>query len=190
MRVLPLLMCLLSCSAVHSAPLLDGDCGDHRDAGVVPRILAQSVELYVHEYAGQLWLCATLAPGDLGTVDVQLVTPRYPRGINLHVSAQLGEWPLDRPDDAPTGANDARWWNHRGWSGSTLRFHGMEDVDGQRRPRLLPGRARELQIDVARFGAGTWNLLLRFQQLGGREELIYPDAGDEPLMIRIDDPVD
>ena len=53
-----------------------------------------------------------------------------------------------------------------------------------------PGRARELQIDVARFGAGTWNLLLRFQQLGGREELIYPDAGDEPLMIRIDDPVD
>lgn len=160
-----------------AAPLLDGDCDDHRAAGVVPQSIADGVSLYVRLDEGQLWLCATLAPGDLGVLDLQLVMPAYPEGLNLHVSAQLGQWPLDQPALAPTRADSPDWWNHRGWSGSTLRFNGKVEADGQRRPRLLPGPARELQIDVAHFGAGEWRLVLLFGQLGGQDRLRHPPDG-------------
>jgi hypothetical protein len=178
-----LICCAGSCAA---APLLDGDCSDHRAAGVVPLSLADGVDLYVRQHDGQLWLCTTLSPGDFGTLDLQLFTPKHPQGVNLHVSAQLGQWPLNDPGQAPTRANSPLWWNHRGWSGTTLRFNGLVEENGQRTPRLLPGPARELQIDIQHFGPGEWRMALQFSQLGGQPILRYPAEGAQPTQLVID----
>lgn len=186
MRTLLALLLATGAGTAFAAPLLDGDCADHRAAGLSARRLANGVELYVQQANGQVWLCTTLLPGDWGTLDLQLYTPRHPRGINLHVSAQLGQWPLDQPDQAPTRADSPLWWNQQGWSGSVLRFNGMIERDGARVPRFLPGPARELQIDVAHFGAGEWRMVLQFSQLGGQDTLRYPAEGAEPAQLVLD----
>lgn len=150
-----------------AAPLVDGDCGEYAALGAEPVALAPGVDLFAYQDPHHVWLCYAVPRGAFGILDLEIEAPGLAEAINLHVSAQLGEWPVDRPEAAPANALDQRWWNAHGWTANPLRFRGLDRTES---PQVLfesaPGR--ELQLGKARFGRGEWRL--RFSILSVRPE--------------------
>jgi len=136
-----------------SYPLLDGRCDEYAALPHDAFAVARGVELDVFQDRDYVWLCVGLPPGDFGAVDLVVATPGLAGPLNLHASAQLGEWPATQPP--PADASSSTWGNQRGWSAVTVPFHGTDDA-GQ--VRFSPTPARELQLAKQRFGRGAWRL--------------------------------
>jgi hypothetical protein len=170
-------------SAPKSAayPLLDGHCDEYRELAQDRHTVAPGVELFVFQDHDYVWLCYTLPSGSLGTMDMILTAPALTEPQNLHVSAQLGEWPAAKPELAPDGPASDRWWNQHGWTALPVPFNGMTE-DGKPKWRPTPGR--ELQLGKARFGRGAWKLRLQIHGLGeGGQPLNFPASGDLALRV-------
>lgn len=171
-------------------PLLDGACDEYPALAQAAYEVADHVMLYVFQDRDYVWLCYTLPENSFGMADLTLAAPALGEKINLHVSAQLGEWPADKPGAAPSGADSAQWWNHRGWSGTTVRFNGAKIGSGAAgKPvvdynfRLSP--ARELQLSKQRFGRGEWRWHIDIRNVadgrGGQKSLRFPASGEQVL---------
>lgn len=189
-RSLPLLLLLVlsACSApppsppsVTPAPLVDGDCGEYPELQAERLALAPGVELHLHQDQHYVWMCAALPPESFGTVDLRLETPQLSEPLNLHVSAQLGEWPADRADAVAQSPDDEIWWSIEGWTANPLLFSGLDRSNERVRPRFRRARARELQLSKARFGHGEWRFTLKLTGLrdadGALFGIEYPTDG-------------
>lgn len=190
MRLVPAIV-LLSCTAfalpaladaAHPpAPLLDGDCAEYAALGARTDTIADGVVLHAYQDRDYVWLCYTLPAESFGGLDLRVESDALPAALNLHVSAQLGEWPADRPEQAPQDGNSPLWWNHRGWTAHWIRFNGMDATATPPRPRFRLGGARELQLSRQRFGTGEWRLVFDIHRVrqadGGYADLRYPQAG-------------
>ncbi|MET0554687.1 MAG: hypothetical protein ABW221_16725 [Vicinamibacteria bacterium] len=146
--------------------LLDGRCtsDEYADAAVVD--LGADQRALLRRDASRLWVCIPLRPDSLGTMDLFLVTPRETTPVRLHVSAQAGESTL-RDGEWP----DAPWWNARGWAAPWVAFDGFDREGAGRRARFAPSAARELALDLARFGEGLWRFRIELRHArdaGGR----------------------
>lgn len=139
-------------------PLVDGRCSEYAALGAEPLALSPDVSLRVHQDRHFVWLCFEYPQGSFATLDMALATPSLVEPLNLHVSAQLGEWPIDNPELAPKNAESALWWNVDGWTANTLRVNGMDRSGDTPTLRFKHTPARELQLAKARFGRGTWAL--------------------------------
>ena len=153
----------VAASGVSPEPMLDGHCGDHRPAAQAIGVAA-GIDLFVRQTFDHVWICFTAPPGSFATVDVELQTPNLKTPLNLHASAQLGEWDARDEAAAPKTPTDGRWWKIEGWTGTTNRFRPAGN--GQRL-EFFPAGARELQISKARFGRGDW--LMKFRIAGLRD---------------------
>ena len=192
-----MLSLLLAASAVSAAdkpgpayPLLDGACDEYPALAASKHRIAGDVDLYLFQDRDYVWLCYTLPENSFGMADLTLAAPGLPGKLNLHVSAQLGEWPADEPDAAPASADSGKWWNHRGWSGTTVPFNGASaSLDADGKPKLdynfRRTRAREMQLSKARFGRGEWRWHIDIRNVadgkGGQRSLRFPVKGDLAL---------
>ncbi|TKR33581.1 hypothetical protein FCE95_04620 [Luteimonas gilva] len=197
-RKTALLSLLLTASAVDAAeksggaayPLLDGACGEYPALAHSKHRIADEVDLYLFQDRDYVWLCYTLPADSFGMADLTVAAPGLDRPLNLHVSAQLGEWPADKPDAAPASPDSPKWWNHRGWSGTTVPFNGATaSLDEAGKPKadynFRRTRAREMQLSKARFGRGEWRWHIDIRNVadgkGGQRAFRFPETGEQAL---------
>lgn len=171
-------------------PLLDGECDEYPGLAQSKHAVADDVVLYVFQDRDYVWLCYTLPPDSFGMADLTIAAPGLDKPLNLHVSAQLGEWPAGEPDAAPATPDSPQWWNHRGWSGTTVPFNGAKaTLDNAGKPKVdynfRMTRARELQLSKQRFGRGEWRWHIDIRNIadgkGGQTSLRFPKVGEQTL---------
>ena len=151
--------------AAPAPPLVDGDCTDYKLPGARSIAIAPGIELQVAEDAHFVWFCYTYPTGSMAQLDMTLKTPRLGQALNLHVSAQLGEWPAGRADLAPAHPDSDLWWNTQGWTANTLHINGMDTSGPAPRYRWKHTPGRELQLSKQRFGSGRWEFALAIYQI-------------------------
>lgn len=173
-------------------PLLDGACDEYPALAQAKYEVSDDITLYLFQDRDYVWLCYTLPENSFGMADLVVDAPALDAPLNLHVSAQLGEWPAGKPEAAPASADSAQWWNHRGWTGATVRFNGAKaELDDAGKPRvdynfrLSP--ARELQLSKQRFGRGQWRWHIDIRNVadgkGGQASLRFPKQGEQALKV-------
>lgn len=166
--------------------MVDGRCSEASYAENESIELGAGVTLHHYIDEHYVWLCYDYLEGSYGTLDLELDTPKLERAINLHVSAQLGEWPADEPDSAPQSGNSDQWWEISGWTSNVVWMNGMDDESDPPQINFKNAEAREMQISKARFGGGQWTLRFNIRALslpdGGRSNILYP-AEDMPAMV-------
>lgn len=116
------------------------------------------ISVLLFQDADYVWLCYALPAESYGTLDLVVDSPGLADPVNLHVSAQLGEWRADRPDEAPQDADSDRWWTVHGWWSNAVSWNGLRETDEGTQPNFQASEGRELQLSKARFGRGTWRL--------------------------------
>src|SRR4030095_950886 len=108
----------------------DGDCSEYPPLRAERLTVSPDVDLYIYQDRYFVWLCYTYPTGSFATVDLTLKTRAIPEPIDLHVSAQLGEWPANKPELVPKNAESDLWWKFHGWDAN----QGMVKWMGRRGP--------------------------------------------------------
>lgn len=171
-------------------PLLDGACDEYPSLAQATYKISDDLTLYLFQDRDYVWLCYTLPENSFGMADLVVAAPALTQPLNLHVSAQLGEWPADKPNAAPASADSPQWWNHRGWSGTTVPFNGAKAaLDDAGKPKVdynfRMTRARELQLSKQRFGRGGWRWHIDIRNVadgkGGQVSFRFPKQGEQNL---------
>ena len=168
-------------------PMLDGRCDDH--AEIAQTIAADAgATVYVRQTEDHVWLCFAVPEGSYGTLDLRIEAPRLRQALNLHASAQLGEWPADDPEAAPKEGSSPVWWrNVDGWWGSVTPFNGMRTTPEGRQINFRTVRGRELQLSKRRFGLGEWKLAATISDVagpgGGAVSVRWPISGNFTLKV-------
>ena len=168
-------------------PMLDGSCDDHVEIAET-RAADGGVTVYVRQTKDHLWLCFAMPEGSYGTLDLRVEAPKLPQALNLHASAQLGEWPADVPDAAPKDGSSALWWRDvNGWWGSVTPFNGMTATPEGRRVNFRAVRGRELQLSKRRFGAGEWKIVATISDVAAPDDkrisIRWPVSGHFTLKV-------
>jgi len=171
-------------------PLLDGACSEYEALGATAVRVDADVRLMTFQDADYVWFCFTLPAGSYGTLDMQIKAPGMEAPTNLHVSAQLGEWRADRPNEAPQDANSDKWWKVSNWWANTLRFNGGVETKSGSQPKFLTGEGRELQISKAKFGRGAWNIRFEINDIatsggGSFRAVRFPARPDDTFTLRV-----
>jgi hypothetical protein len=183
---------LAGCAAIASpptmpVPMVDGHCTHY--APKTRTDVADGVALFIRQDKDYVWLCITLPEGSFGVADVHLDAPNLSQPLNLHVSAQLGEWNANDPDGAPDTSDSAEWWNNKGWIANWVHFNGMRESDSGRRPNFRHSPGREFQLSKDRFGRGSWKMLFKLVSVanpaGGMQSITYPDGSDEDQYFKL-----
>jgi hypothetical protein len=158
---------ILSGCVRHSPapPLVDGNSQEYKTLGVKPIPISQGVDLYIYQNEHYVWLCYDYPDGSFGTLDMKLKTDALDEAINLHVSGQLGEWLVSKPETAPTNPESDRWWNNEGWIANPIWINGMDTTGTKPRYRFKNAKAREVQLSKSRFGKGSWQMQLEIRAI-------------------------
>ncbi|GAB3425825.1 hypothetical protein NX773_19205 [Massilia solisilvae] len=179
--VFPLFLALPARAASHPTPLVDGDCSEYARLPAQAIDAGSGVTLYVYQDEHHVWLCYTYPPGSMGQLDMQVSTGKLAAPLNLHVSAQLGEWPVGRDDLTPHSPESDLWWNFSGWTANIIWLNGMDRSGPQPRYRWKNAAGRELQLAKQRFGHGEWKLALTIHDIkaadGKSREVRFPADG-------------
>ena len=161
-----LVFILIGCATDRTAPpMVDGNCEDYERLGVVPIQIHDAVNLYFYQDEHYVWIGFDYPEGSYGTMDLKLKTPTLEKTVNLHVSAQIGEWLADQPETAPDTPESDQWWNNTGWIANPVWINGTDTTGGQRRYKFKNAGARELQLARERFGEGNWELQLQIRAI-------------------------
>jgi hypothetical protein len=175
------LFCLALAPMAHAAPpkepMVDGDCGEYKSLPATRLAIGSDGQLFIYDNEHYIWFCYLPGSPAITMLDLVLKTDRFPAGLNLHVSAQLGEWPAERPDLMPKDAESGLWWNNTGWTASTIPVTGIDRSGAVPRPKLRAGTARELQLAKALFGSGDWVFAMEVYQIGSAKRLRFPADG-------------
>lgn len=166
----------------EAPPLVDGRCSEYAGLNAEVIQIDEAVMLRIYQDRHFVWLCYTYPEGSFGTLDLTVDSPALEAALNLHVSAQLGDWPAAKPELAPKEGNSEEWWNHTGWTANEVWFNGYrmrESENGEEQVanwRNAP--ARELQLSKAHFGRGDWKLRFDISAIqgqdGSRYSITYP----------------
>jgi hypothetical protein len=182
---------LLAATQVGAAqyPLLDGRCDEYPDLGA--RVVAESeiISVLFFQDADYVWLCYTLPDDSYGTLDLEVDSPGLADPVNLHVSAQLGEWRVDHPEEVPTSAASDRWWKVQGWWSNAVSWNGTRETDDGPRQNFRASEGRELQLSKARFGRGSWRLRFAIGSVRDTDaevkQIVLPPGDKAPLVVEI-----
>jgi len=182
---LPLPVCAQSS---NRSPMVDGDCAEYSELLAEEEKLPFGVRLYFFQNREYVWLCYSLPNGSRGIMDLYIEAPGLPEPLNLHSSAQLGEWNPSDSSGVPREPTSPLWWQVQGWWATTSRFNGYRGPASDRRARLLPSPAREAQFRKERFGRGEWRLRLEISGVatpsGKFETLVFPSGTDGRKLFR------
>ena len=179
--------CTAPVGQLDGHPFLDGDCSEYPDLGADRLALADGVQMLAAQDSEAVYLCLPLTEGSFGMMEIEIDTPELVSPLNLHISAQLGEWPLGAP--APDSPTSEVWWNTQGWFANTAAFNGMTEYDGVPGPRFKTAKGREVVLSKSRFGTGPWDLRFRVSGLvvdGQNTSLTYPADDEAPYVLTSD----
>ena len=176
-------------SSPPASPLVDGNCQEYATLAAERIALSAQVTLQIYQNADYVWFCYSYPDGSFATLDLELQAPGLAEPVNLHVSAQLGEWPLAKPELAPDTPESDRWWNAQGWTANPIWINGMDTSGEKPRYRFKNAGARELQLSKQRFGRGEWRYVLKIGSVkaadGSFQDLRFPAAGGtQALMVK------
>lgn len=157
----------------QTPPLVDGSCDEYAGLKAQKLSVSPDVELHIYQDKYFVWMCYSYPEGSFGTADIRLKTPAFPDPLNLHVSAQLGEWPANKPDMAPKTGESDLWWNAKGWTANTVWMNGMDRTGDTPRIKFKNAKAREIQIGKERFGRGTWSISMEIRAIKGADGKMY-----------------
>lgn len=166
-------------------PMVDGKKLEYKKLGIEPILIAENVHLYLFQNESYVWISYDFPKGSFGTLDMILESPKLESPINIHVSAQLGEWPINDPKKQPSSPTSNLWWDIKGWTANTLWVNGIDTIS-YNTPELKfkNGEIRELQLSKDRFGKGEWKLKLKINAIkdidGDFFNFEYPN--DESLL--------
>jgi len=169
--------------------LLDGRCDEYRHIGAEVVAEGGDISVFLFQDAYYVWLCYALPDESYGTLDLVVDSPELVNPVNLHVSAQLGEWRADRPDEAPQNAESDQWWKVRGWWSNAVSWNGVRETDQGPRANFRASAGRELQMSKTRFGRGTWRLRFSIGSVrntdAGMKQVVIPSEEDGPIVVEI-----
>lgn len=170
-------------------PLLDGQCDEYRRIGAEVLAEGDDISVLLFQDADYVWLCYALPDESYGTLDLVVDSPGLADPINLHVSAQLGEWRVNHPGDVPQNAESDHWWKVRGWWSNAVSWNGVRETDQGPRPNFQASEGRELQLSKTRFGKGAWQLSFSIGGVrhadGGTKRVVLPSQDDGPVVVEI-----
>ncbi len=146
-------------------PLFDGRCDEYADLSAQSTELPHDVTLWTFQDAAYVWLCLALPEESMGTIDLRIEAPGLEDAVNLHVSAQLGEWRADFPDEAPQDAASPIWGTTHGWFANAATTAYRQDEEGELQRTWAYSEGREVQLDKDRFGRGSWKLHLQLEMI-------------------------
>ena len=169
-------MWLISCTTntdtpSEAPPLVDGNCSEYAKMASDSIQLSDDVMLHIYQDAHYVWLCYCYPKESFGTLDLQLISKKYLEPINLHVSAQLGEWPANNPELAPQTPQSDKWWEIEGWTANPVWLNGRDTTTNQ--INFKNANARELQLSKKRFGRGLWEIQMEIRSIKGRDGEFY-----------------
>lgn len=170
-------------------PLLDGRCDEYRRIGAEVVAEGDDISVLLFQDADYVWLCYTLPDESYGTLDLVVDSPGLDSPINLHVSAQLGEWHLDHPDEVPQNADSDHWWKVYGWWSNAVSWNGTRETDQGPRANFQASKGRELQLSKTRFGRGVWRLSFTIGGVrnadAGMTRVVLPSDENGPVVVEI-----
>ncbi|AKS42554.1 hypothetical protein [Wenzhouxiangella marina] len=170
-------------------PLLDGRCDEYRSIGAHVIAESDTISVLLFQDADYVWLCYTLPGDSYGTLDLEVDSPGLADPLNLHVSAQLGEWRVDHPEEVPQSAASDRWWKVHGWWSNVVSWNGTRETDDGPRQNFQPSEGRELQLSKARFGRGAWRLRFAIGSLRNADaemtQIVLPPRESDPIVVEI-----
>ena len=178
---------LAAAAAVLVEPMLDGRCDDHVEIAQTMAVDAGAT-VYIRQTKDHVWLCFGVPEGSYATLDLRIEAPRLAAPLNLHASAQLGEWAADDPDAAPKDGSSPAWWRGMdGWWGSVTPFNGMTTAPDGRRVNFRTVRGRELQLSKRRFGLGEWKLAATLSDVAGPggEQISVRWPSSDPYRLKV-----
>ena len=177
---------LVAAAAALVEPMLDGRCGDHVEIAET-RPVSGGVTAFVRQTKDHVWLCFALPPDSHGTTDLRIEAPALREPLNIHASAQLGEWAADDPNAAPRDGSSPIWGKVDGWWANVVPFGGLiATAEGRRvNYKAIPGR--ELQLSKRRFGLGEWRLVATISDVAAtgneRVSVRWPKSGHFTLKV-------
>jgi hypothetical protein len=171
----------------QSPPLVDGNCSEYSALKATRLVVSKDVDLHIYQDQHFVWLCYTYPDGSFATADLKLTAPALTYAINLHVSAQLGEWPAGRSEFEPSSPESDLWWNQVGWTANTVWINGMDRSGATPKYRFKNAKAREFQLSKQRFGRGTWNFSIAIRSIKGADgnnyNVTFPTTGTHTLKV-------
>jgi hypothetical protein len=173
-------------------PMVDGDCSEYAALGALRQVVDANVTLSVYQDRHYVWICYTLPPDTFGLLDMRVESGALAKPMNLHVSAQLGEWPADEPDAVPQMPDSDTWWRTRGWVANWQWFHGVDASGPTPKARFVYAHGRELQLSRARFGSDPIYVVLNIARIrradGSEYSLRIPKSGRMTIPAAIGTP--
>lgn len=176
---------VMSCNQtkdVPEPPLVDGKYDDYVRLGVEPITLSDDVDLYIYQNEHHVWFAYNYPEGSYGTLDLEIDTEILDKPLNLHVSAQLGEWEIGNEAQEPKDGTSNLWWETEGWTSNVVWMNGVDRSGEEPQINFKNAESRELQISKTRFGKGTWKLKFNIRAITGadgeRYEINYPENGE------------
>ncbi|MEP0985655.1 hypothetical protein [Ekhidna sp.] len=182
------LIALLSCQQAENPapPLVDGSIEDFRRLNVSPIELMSETNLYFYQDKHYVWIAFDYPDGSYGTADIKLLSPKLSDTINLHVSAQLGEWYLTEDSPRPDNPQSDLWWNHSGWYANEVWPNGTDNSGEEPQPNFKNAKAREIQISKERFGKGEWKIQIEIRAIQTSEgftSITFPENDFHQLEV-------
>jgi hypothetical protein len=169
-------------SVAQEPPLVDGDCDEYSRLKAKQIAISNDITLSIFQDKHFVWLCYGYPEGSFATVDLKLKTPALSETLNLHVSAQLGEWPVTKPELIPPNPESDLWWNAKGWTANPVWINGMDRTGAQARYRFKNAKAREFQLSKRRFGRGEWQFSMEIRRIKGSDgnfyDVVFPRGGE------------
>ena len=166
--------------------MVDGNIQDFINLAITPEVIGEGVNLYTYQDKHYVWFAYDYPNDSYGTLDLKIISPNEPDTVNLHVSAQLGEWYLNEGSPKPENSTSELWWNHKGWTANEVWMNGMDQSDVTPRPNFKSGAAREIQLSKKRFGRGEWKINMNIRMLKGADgEMFSVDYPSNDAMLTI-----
>ncbi len=168
-------------------PIVDGKYSDYIKLGVKPMALSDDVNLYIYQNEHYVWLAYNYPEGSYGTLDLEIDTDSLEKPLNLHVSAQMGEWEVGNELQEPKVSDSDLWWETEGWISNVVWLNGMDRSGDEPQINFKNAECRELQISKTKFGKGTWKLKFNIRAIvgadGERYEINYPENDYYSLIV-------
>lgn len=167
-------------------PMVDGKLNDFIQLNVSPIALSEEVNLYIYQDEHYVWLGYDYPEGSFGTLDLQIETDSLENPLNLHVSAQLGEWVVGDEANQPQTSDSDLWWEFNGWISNEVWMNGMTRTEERTSPNFKNAKARELQLSKAHFGLGAWKLKFNIRAIvkpdGSRYNIDFPNDDSDFIL--------
>jgi hypothetical protein len=169
---------------IPSTPMVDGKCIEYKSMPTSTSTdLGFGVTLFSFQNDDYVWFCYSKNKQSYGTLDLYIDAPNLPEPLNFHISAQLGEWPANKPDLAPKEANSDQWWEINGWWANVVSSNGMQkNKKGENQTNYKTGTGREIVLSKEHFGNGEWQLYFNIRNIvnnGQSETINHPEQSGE-----------